>query len=126
MKSSTWSDIASDLRIDRAGNVVVLRNDDAIQQSLRNIFSTVRGERVRSDIGSGLSSLVFEPVSEDTAEDIRETMAFSIERFENRIILLGIEVIPFPDDHYYEIVIRYRERNSISPQEMRTFLEQQQ
>lgn len=126
MEYNSWSDMTSDLSIDRSGNVRVVRNSETIQQSLKNLLSTIRGERVRNDIGSGLNFLLFEPVDEDTAEDIRETMTFSIERFENRINLLGITVIPYPDDHYYEIVIRFRERNSISPQEMRTFLEQQQ
>ena len=126
MEYNNWSDMVPDMRIDQAGNVRVVRNSEAIQQSLKNILSTVQGERVRSDIGAGLNFLLFESVDDDTAEDIRETMTYAIERYENRINLLGVTVIPYPDENYYEIVIRFRERNSISPQEMRSFLEQQQ
>ena len=126
MEYNNWSDMVPDMRIDQSGNVGVVRNAESIQQSLKNLLSTVQGERVRSDIGSGLNFLLFESVDDDTAEDIRETITYAIERHENRINLLGVTVIPYPDENYYEIVIRFRERNSISPQEMRSFLEQQQ
>lgn len=121
-----WSDMTSDLRIDNSGNVRTLRDDEAISQSIKNILSTVRGERVRSDIGSGLLSLLFEPVDDETAEDIQEVIEFSVRRYENRITLLSVRVIPYPEDHYYEVILRFRERSSISVHEMRSFLEQQQ
>ena len=125
MVTKTWSDADNHLNIDGSGNVTVHRQDSALRQSILNILSTMRGERVRSDIGAGLNFLLFESVDDDTAEDIRETITYALERYENRINLLGVTVIPYPDENYYEIVIRFRERNSISPQEIRSFLEQQ-
>lgn len=126
MVTKNWSDVDSRLNIDSSGNVAVRRQDEALRQSILNILSTMRGERVRSDIGSGVFSLLFEPVNDETAEDIQEAIQFSLNTFENRINLLDVQVRPDEDRHYYEITIRFRERTSISVHEIRSFLEQQQ
>ena len=125
MATKTWSDVDIHLNIDGSGNVIVRRQDEALRQSILNILSTMRGERVRTDIGSGVYSLLFEPVNDETAEDIQEAIRFSLSEFENRINLLNVQVRPNEDERYYEVIIRFRERTSISMQEIRSFLEQQ-
>ena len=125
MVTKTWSDVDSHLNIDSSGNVIVHRQDEALRQSMLNILSTMRGERVRSDIGSGVFSLLFEPVDDETAEDIQEAIQFSLSEFENRINLLNVQVRPNEAGRYYEVIIRFRERTSITMQEIRSFLEQQ-
>lgn len=123
LKEKIWSDFDSGLRIDNKGNVVVKEGDECLRQSIFNILSTMKLSRPRSNFGSGLASLLFEPINEETAEDIRDTIEAAVERHDNRITNVTARVTPYEDENYYQVVIRFKEKTSLTYQEILTFLE---
>lgn len=103
-----WSDVDSFFRLDASGNLKIHKDSEAINQSLRNFFSTIRGQRVRRTLGSGLITYLFEDVSEETAEDIQDVIETGIERYEPRVNLRRVRVNPLYDSNAYQIQIRYQ------------------
>jgi phage baseplate assembly protein W len=103
-----YSDADSRLRKTSTGNVLVKYDEDVIEQSIKTIFATISGERVRSPFGSNLIRFLFDPMNKTTTKRIRRTILGSIEQYEPRVELLNVEVIPFYDNHYYEVIIQYR------------------
>ena len=117
-----WSDLDSGLRIDATGNVIVKEGTQALSQSIINILSTAKFSRPRSTVGSGIGALLFEPVSEQTAQDMEQLIVNAIERNDNRIARVQANVIAFPEDNYYQVEIRFKEKGSLTYQEITSFL----
>lgn len=106
-KFSEWSDIDMNFTMKKSGEIGIVRGEDAINQSIKIILATVFGEHVRSDIGSGMFSLLFEPMSTDISEIMEDTIEENIEQHETRITLNEVSVRPYYNDHYYHVVINY-------------------
>ena len=89
-------------------DIGVLRNEDAIKRSVRNIVQTIPRERFfNSVLGSDITSLLFDFVDFGTASNIQRQIEISISNFEPRVDNLNIEVIPRPDDNAFEVIIHY-------------------
>lgn len=105
-----YSDFESTLRITDSGNVKVLYDDDVIIQSIRHIIATMKGERVRTDFGSSLIRVLFEPMTEYTTETIRRLLFEGIRTYEPRVSIKTILVSPNYRNGSYsismELVIR--------------------
>ena len=89
-------------------DIGVLRNEDAIKRSVRNIVQTIPRERFfNSVLGSDITALLFDFVDFGTASNIQRQIEISISNFEPRVDNLNIEVIPRPDDNAFEVIIHY-------------------
>lgn len=78
----------------------------AIKNSLRNLFSTRRGQRfLFPEYGLSLDAYLFEAITAENAETLGETIVRSIEKYEPRVRLEVCTVIPKPDDNEYDITI---------------------
>lgn len=89
---------------------------NAINSSLENIFGTSRGERTFiPQFGSDLTRLLFEPINDETAQNIFFELMNNIEEWEPRIIVEPTEsyVRPIPDHNLYEVMITYRLRDNV-------------
>lgn len=106
----TYSDVDRFLTVSQSGNINVHYDEQAVIQSVKNILSTVSGERVRSPIGSSLIRMLFQPVNAETADNIRNLLLRDLERWEPRVNVLSIDVRPNPSakkfDVYMDIQIR--------------------
>lgn len=83
---------------------------DAINASIENILGTVPGERLfLPDFGSRISELLFQPIDDITASDLRSETIRAIEKWEPRVRIIDQEtsIVPFPDDHRYQVIITY-------------------
>ena len=125
--SYVYSDVDSRMRIRNDGNPVIHYDEDAIIQSIKNLLSTVTGERVRNPIGSSLIRTLFESISTDAATDIRQALITSIQRYEPRVTIKTVQVTPLFDQNRYEIVIDLRinslnDRNIRIREQLRTFV----
>lgn len=70
-----------------------------IRESIRIILMTDPGERVMlADFGGGLRRFLFEPNTVATHRAIEEAITRSIARWEPRVTVSSVEVIPVPDD----------------------------
>lgn len=84
---------------------------EAINGSIENILGTSFGERVfLPEFGSGVKSLLFENINEDTADRIMNALTDAIQKWEPRIEIQQDEtyILPKIDENLYEINITYR------------------
>ena len=90
-------------------DLIVLRNENAIARSIRNIILTTPGEKFfNEDFGSNVSKLLFDNLDPLTALEIKEQITFSIVNYEPRADLLQVDVTPDYDDGEFDVVITYK------------------
>ena len=90
-------------------DLIVLRNENAIARSIRNIILTTPGEKFfNEDFGSNVSKLLFDNLDPLTALEIKEQITFSIVNYEPRADLLKVDVTPDYDDGEFDVVITYK------------------
>ena len=84
----------------------VLKNENAIRRSVRNIVETIPTERFfNSLLGSDVRSSLFEFVDFGTASTIQDQIQVAIENFEERVENLVVEVDPVPDDNIFNVTV---------------------
>ena len=83
-------------------------DSNAVKQSLETLLNTNLGERLfEPTLGSPLRNLLFEPVDAITTMAIKRSIENTISRYEPRIILELVDVVPFEDDNAYEISLYF-------------------
>lgn len=88
------------------GDMQVVKDEAAIKQSIINLLLTVRGERLfNPDLGSSVSSFLFEPLDYGTASLIQSEISNTLRLYEPRISLNEINVNPNFDDNGFEVNI---------------------
>ena len=90
------------------GDLIAIKNVNAITRSIRNIVLTIPGEKFFDpDFGSNVSNLLFENVDDITASQIQEEIEFSINNYEPRVKLLDVQVIADNDNASFDTIITY-------------------
>tara|TARA_R100001440_G_scaffold73479_1_gene98110 strand:- start:1452 stop:1856 length:405 start_codon:yes stop_codon:yes gene_type:complete len=90
-------------------DLTVLRNENAIKRSVRNIVQTIPTERFfNSILGSDVRDLLFDNfVDFGTASAIEDQIIISIENFEPRVDNLQVNVEPRPDQNEFEVTVSF-------------------
>ena len=84
----------------------ILKNENAIRRSVRNIVETIPTERFfNSLLGSDVRRSLFEFVDFGTASVIQDQIQIAIENFEERVENLIVEVDPIPDDNTFNVTV---------------------
>jgi phage baseplate assembly protein W len=84
----------------------ILRNENAIRRSVRNLVETIPTERFfNSILGSDVRSSLFEFVDYGTASVIRDQIITTLENFEPRIENVQVEVDPQPDLNSFNVLV---------------------
>lgn len=84
--------------LDDEGALNRAKYDESVRQAIWIILGTAKGERVmRPDFGCGIYDLVFEMRSPATAGRISQTVQADLLKFEPRIDVLNVQVIPQSD-----------------------------
>lgn len=126
MKKYVYSDMSSGMEISPTGTLKVLYDEDVILQSVRNIFSTISNERPRNPIGSSLIRMLFTPMTKESAREIRQLIKRSIEKYEPRVVIESITVIPEYEKNSYKIEvvmsIQQIQRRVTFRERLRTFI----
>lgn len=102
-----WSDIDATFKKTANGEIAIVRGTDAIMQSIMIYLSTMRGEFIRSRAGSGLFRMLFEKVTEETAEDIEDMLRESIPQIDNRVNVRNVNVTAVPQQNMYTLSLDY-------------------
>ena len=90
------------------GDLIVLKNENAIARSVKNIVLTVPGEKPFDPrFGSRITDLLFENVDEITAINIETEIRNSIERYEPRVRLTSVIVQADIDGNSFDVTITY-------------------
>lgn len=86
----------------------ILKNQNAIIRSVRNIVETIPTERFfNSTIGSNVRSSLFEFVDFGTASIIRDQILVAISNYEPRVTNVNVKVNPQPDINNFEVTINF-------------------
>jgi len=86
----------------------VLKNEDAIRRSVRNIVQTIPTEKFFNPVfGSDVYDSLFNFVDFGTATTIREQIGVALDNFEPRIDNVRVLVDPRPDENTFEVTVYY-------------------
>ena len=86
----------------------VLKNENAIRRSVRNIVETIPTERFfNSLLGSDVRNSLFEFVDFGTASVIENQILVAIENFESRVENVTVEVNPLPDENSFDVTVTF-------------------
>ena len=89
-------------------DIGVLKNENAIQKSIKNLVQTIPRERFfNSILGTDIRSSLFDFVDFGTASVIEKQIQTTIENFEPRVENLNVEVFPRPDRNEFEVNIYF-------------------
>ena len=84
----------------------ILKNQNAIIRSIRNLVETIPSERFFNlSLGSNVRSSLFEFVDYGTASIIQDQIALTISNYEPRVTNVQIEVEPRPDINEFEVTV---------------------
>ena len=99
--------------LDENGNLRQATYEDDVQQAIRIILGTARGERVmRPDFGAGLKPLAFEPINTTTMSLVKHRVEEALITWEARIDNIIVQVSAEPGVGRLMIDIRYRLRKT--------------
>lgn len=105
-------------------DVSVRSDEDAIKQSIKNLLLTRNFERpFRSEIGSPVYNILFEPISPMSTALMKRAIIDTINNFEPRADLLDVSVRFNSDENAAVIGIIFRIRNTQTPVEVNLVLE---
>jgi len=109
----------------QTGDLIVTKNERAIKTAIQNLVVTRRGERFfNSDIGTGLTNLLFEAMDYGIAGSIQSEVSQIIQKYEPRVDLVSVNAFPNFDDNRYEIEVEFRIKGiDIVPTTVEIFLE---
>ena len=103
-----WYDLDIQLRKKANGDFVNMIDNDAIQNSLNNIFKTLPGSRrMLYPFASPMWGMLFEQIDEITSRRLGHLLLKSIETWENRITVDNLHVMADPDNNQYVVELTY-------------------
>jgi len=81
----------------------ILKNENAIRRSVRNLVETIPTERFFQPLlGSDVRASLFEFVDYGTASAIQDQILTTIENFEPRVANVQVQVFPQPDTNTFD------------------------
>ena len=86
----------------------ILKNENAIRRSVRNIVETIPTERFfNSLLGSDVRCSLFEFVDYGTASTIQDQIEVAVTNFEERVENLVVDVEPRPDENTFNVTVTF-------------------
>ncbi len=90
-------------------DVNIVKNEESIKQSVRNLILNTPGEKPFQPLtGSRVNELLFEPLDPFTADSLQDEIINTINQFEPRVSLQGVEIQPIWDRNELNVTIEYR------------------
>jgi phage baseplate assembly protein W len=107
--SKSFKDMSLSLQVNPLTyDLIDLKNETAIARSLRNLVFTLPGERFfNQNLGSRVSQSLFENIDDVSASILQDEITNTIENYEPRVELIGVDVNPNYDDYEFNVTIRY-------------------
>jgi phage baseplate assembly protein W len=108
--SKGFKDISMTFKANPLNNdILVIKNENAIARSLRNLVMTVNGESPYEEtLGSGASRILFSNMDELSSDSLRDGIKRVIENYEPRVSLIKVEVDENFDNNTYNVRIAYK------------------
>ena len=108
--SKSFKDISISFKFNPlSGDLIALKNENAIARAVRNIVSTTPGEKFFDpDFGSSVSEILFENVDDITAISIKDEIKNCLQNYEPRVEIIDVKVDPNFDENQFDVIITYR------------------
>ena len=108
--SKSFKDLSMSFKFNPlSGDLIALKNENAIARAVRNIVLTTPGEKFFDpDFGSSVGEILFENVDEITAVSIEDEIKSSLKNYEPRVELIDVNVEPNFDENQFDVTISYR------------------
>lgn len=101
----------------------ILKNENAIKRSVRNLVETMFTERFFNPlIGTGVRSTLFEFVDYASASSVESQIIATLKNYEPRIENVRVEVSPSPDDNRFEVTVVFDIKGQDFPTQEFNFL----
>lgn len=89
-------------------DLVILKDENAIKRAVSNLFAYQQGEKFFDpNFGSTIRRLLFEPVDIITAGLIQDEARRLVSRYEPRVRITDLTVIPDFDENAFEMQMQY-------------------
>ena len=97
-------------------DLVRVINVAAVKRSIRNLLLLNKGERFfRPNVGSGIRSYLFEPMTPFTAVGLRQEIEQTIRNHEPRVELVKVTVQPLYEQNAYNVSLVFYVINTPDP-----------
>ena len=108
--SKSFKDLSMSFKFNPlSGDLITLKNENAIARAVRNIVLTSPGEKLfNPEFGSSISEILFENVDDITAISIQDEISSSLKNYEPRVELIDVNVDPNFDQNQFDVRITYR------------------
>ena len=108
--SKSFKDLSMSFKFNPlSGDLIALKNENAIARAVRNIVLTSPGEKFFDpDFGSSISEILFENVDDITAVSIEDEIKSCLNNYEPRVELIDVNVDPNFDENQFDVLITYR------------------
>lgn len=102
-------------KINEITDIVTDVNSKAIKNSIYNILSTMPGQKILNpEFGLNLTQWLFTNLSETNASLIKFKITEQINRYEPRVTLTKVEVVPNYEEHQYDITIQFNNNETFN------------
>jgi phage baseplate assembly protein W len=120
-----FSDLRKDLVLSPISeDLAVLKNENAVKESLKNLILTDRGERLMQPfIGGGVRELLFENLVPSTIKTLENRIKDTIELYEPRCELIDISVTANLDENSVNVGIKFYVSNVEQPSSLDIIIE---
>lgn len=99
--------IYKDINAQLPTNFDALVDANAVKQSLRNIFSWRKGQRILNPaFGNVIYEYIYEPITNLTIRNLR-TAIMQMLAVEPRINILSLNITPIPDENTIYVALQY-------------------
>ena len=108
--SKSFKDVSMSFKFNPlSGDLITLKNENAIARAVRNIVSTTPGEKFfNPEFGSSVGEILFENVDDITAVSIQDEIKNCLGNHEPRVELIDVFVDPNFDENQFDVTITYR------------------
>ena len=101
----------------------ILKNENAIKASVRNLVQTIPTERFFNPVlGSEVRESLFDFVDYGTASVIQQQIEITLENFEPRIDNVSVDVFPKPNLNEFEVTVSFNIVGQQVPAQEFTFI----
>ena len=105
------------------GDVATVSDSVSVKRGISNILLTKNFERLfQPEIGAGIKSILFEPISTITEQRLEDEVASAIEAWESRAEIININVTAEEENNRYLVSVKFRINNSLDTEQVDIFL----
>lgn len=90
------------------GDLITVKDEAAIKQAIVNLLLTNKSERFfNSNLGSGVATLLFQPLDYGTAALIQNEIRNTLNTYEPRIKVISVISNPDDENNGFDVILEY-------------------